>query len=56
LQQAITDDPDGSFHFQIARLYKQIGDENAASEALKRSEALRKKRAERARETIRAVE
>jgi tetratricopeptide (TPR) repeat protein len=56
LQQAITDDPDGSFHYQIARLYKQIGDEKAASEALERSEALRKKRAERARETIRAVE
>jgi predicted Zn-dependent protease len=56
LQQAITDDPDGSFHFQIARLYKQVGDENAAGEALKQSEALRKKRAQRAQETIRAVE
>jgi len=56
LQQAITDDPDGSFHYQIARLYKQVGDENAAGEALKQSEALRKKRAQRAQETIRAVE
>jgi tetratricopeptide (TPR) repeat protein len=55
LQQAITDDPDGSFHYEIARLYKQIGDEKAASEALKQSEALRKKRARRAEETIRAV-
>lgn len=56
LQQAITDDPDGSFHYQIARLYKQIGDEDAASEALKESEALRKRRGHRAQETIRAVE
>jgi tetratricopeptide (TPR) repeat protein len=56
LQQAITDDPDGSFHYQIAMLYKKIGDETAASEALKKSEALRKKRARRAEETIRAVE
>ena len=55
LQQAITDDPDGSFHYQIAMLYKQVGDQNAASEALKQSEALRKKRAQRAQETIRAV-
>ena len=56
LQQPITDDPDGSFHYQIAKLYKQIGDESAASEALKQSEALRKNRERRAQETIRAVE
>lgn len=56
LQQAITDDPDGSFHYQIAMLYKKIGDERAAREALEQSEALRKKRARRAEETIRAVE
>lgn len=56
LQQAIADDPDGSFHYQIAKLYKQIGNEGAASEALKKSEALRKNRARRAEETIRAVE
>jgi tetratricopeptide (TPR) repeat protein len=56
LQQALPDDPDGSFHYQIAKLYKQIGDENATSEALKQSEALRKNREQRAQETIRAVE
>ncbi|MGB9486953.1 MAG: hypothetical protein WCD04_12690 [Terriglobia bacterium] len=49
-------DPDGSFHYQIAMLYKRIGDESAAREALNQSEALRKNRERRAQETIQAVE
>jgi tetratricopeptide (TPR) repeat protein len=56
LQQALPDDQDGSLHYQIAMLYKKIGDERAAREALERSEALRKSRGKRAEETLRAVE
>jgi tetratricopeptide (TPR) repeat protein len=56
LQQALPDDRDGSLHYQIAMVYKKIGDERAAHEALKQSEALRKQQEQRAQETIRAVE
>jgi tetratricopeptide (TPR) repeat protein len=56
LQQALPDDHDGSFHYQIAMLYKKIGDERAAREALEQSEALRKANEKRAEETLRAVE
>jgi tetratricopeptide (TPR) repeat protein len=56
LQQALPDDRDGSLHYRIAMLYKKIGDERAAQEALKQSEALRKQQEQRAQETIRAVE
>jgi len=56
LQQALPDDRDGSLHYRIAMLYKKIGDERAAQEALKQSEALRKQQGQRAQETIRAVE
>jgi tetratricopeptide (TPR) repeat protein len=56
LQQALPDDHDGSLHYQIAMLYKKIGDESAAREALEQSEALRKNRERRAQETIQAVE
>ena len=56
LKQALPDDPDGSFHYQIAMLYKRIGDESAAREALNQSEALRKNRERRGQETMQAVE
>jgi tetratricopeptide (TPR) repeat protein len=56
LQQALPDDHDGSFHYQVAMLYKKIGDERAAREALEQSEALRKANEKRAEETLRAVE
>jgi Flp pilus assembly protein TadD len=56
LQQALPDDHDGSFHYQIAMLYKKIGDERAARRALEQSEALRKANEKRAEETLRAVE
>jgi tetratricopeptide (TPR) repeat protein len=55
LQQALPDDQDGSFHYQIAVLYRQVGDANAAREALKQSEALRTKQEDRARETIQSL-
>lgn len=56
LQQALPEDHDGSFHYQIAMLYKKIGDERAARRALEQSEALRKTNEKRAEETLRAVE
>ena len=56
LKQALPDDPDGSFHYRIAMLYKQTGNENAARDALKQSEALRKKREQSGPETLRSVE
>jgi len=43
LQQALGADDDGSFHYQIAQLYRKLGDENAASKALHQSEELRKR-------------
>ena len=56
LQQALPDDHDGSLHYQIFLLYRKIGDANAARDALKQSEALRKEQEQRAQETIQAVE
>jgi len=56
LQQALPDDRDGSFHYQIYTLYKQMGDVSAASEALKQSEALRKEQEARTQEAIRPVQ
>ncbi len=49
---ALPDDPDGSFHYQIAMLYKRVGDESAASEALKQSEAIRKNREKRGEDVL----
>jgi tetratricopeptide (TPR) repeat protein len=43
LRQALGADDDGSLHYQIAQLYKKLGDEAAASKALQESESLRKK-------------
>lgn len=42
LQQSLPADHDGSFHYQIAMLYKRAGDPGAARAALRESEALRK--------------
>ncbi len=56
LKQALTDDPDGSLHYQIAGLYRQVGDEKAANEALRQSETLRKDQEHRAQTTIQSVE
>jgi Tfp pilus assembly protein PilF len=56
LKQALPDDPDGSLHYQIARLYQQVGDEKAASEALRQSETLRKDQEHKAQTTIQSVE
>jgi tetratricopeptide (TPR) repeat protein len=43
LQLALGADDDGSFHYQMAQLYRKLGDENAASKALHQSEELRKR-------------
>jgi predicted Zn-dependent protease len=55
LQLALPDDQDGSLHYQIAMLYKQAGDANAARESLKESESLRTKRENRAQETMQSL-
>jgi len=56
LKQALPDDPDGSLHYQIGRLYRQVGDEKAASEALRQSETLRKDQEHKAQTTIQSIE
>ena len=56
LKQALPDDPDGSLHYQIAKLYRQVGDEKAASEALRQSDTLRKDQEHKAQTTIQSVE
>jgi len=43
LQQSLPADTDGSFHYQLAQLYKKSGNNGAAAKALQESEALRKK-------------
>jgi predicted Zn-dependent protease len=42
LRQALPADDDGSLHYQIAMVYKRMGDSPAEREALEESEALRK--------------
>ena len=56
LKQALPDDPDGSLHYQIAKLYRQVGDEKAASEALRQSDTLRKDQEHKTQTTIQSVE
>jgi predicted Zn-dependent protease len=56
LKQALIDDPDGSLHFQLSRLYSKLGDKKAAETAMQKSEAIRKARAERDQERIKAVQ
>jgi tetratricopeptide (TPR) repeat protein len=55
LQQALPADRDGSFHYQIAMLYKRIGDAAAAREALKESESLRKHQEKSTLETMQSL-
>jgi tetratricopeptide (TPR) repeat protein len=42
LKQSLPGDRDGSFHFQLHRLYQKLGKEEAAAAALKESETIRK--------------
>jgi tetratricopeptide (TPR) repeat protein len=55
LRQALPADHDGSFHYQIAMLYKRIGDAGAERKALKESESLRKNQENSTMETMRAL-
>jgi tetratricopeptide (TPR) repeat protein len=45
-QLALPGDDDGSFHFQLYRLYTKIGNQKAAAAALRDSEAIRQRKAE----------
>jgi predicted Zn-dependent protease len=45
-QQSLPGDDDGSFHFQIYRLYTKTGNQQAAAAALRDSEAIRHRKAE----------
>lgn len=45
-QLALPGDDDGSFHFQLYRLYTKTGNQNAAAAALRDSEAIRQRKAE----------
>jgi tetratricopeptide (TPR) repeat protein len=55
-KQALADDPDGSLHFRISRLYLKLGDKQAAEVALKESESIRKARAGRQQQNLSAIE
>jgi len=44
----LSDDGDGSIHFQLARLYQKSGDKSAAEEAFRESKRLRRQWDERA--------
>jgi tetratricopeptide (TPR) repeat protein len=41
LQQALPSDTDGSYHYQLAQIYRRLGDPNAAAAAMKESERIR---------------
>jgi tetratricopeptide (TPR) repeat protein len=56
LKQALTDDPDGSLHFQLSQLYSKLGDTQAAEAAMQKSETIRKAKAERDQEKLESVE
>jgi tetratricopeptide (TPR) repeat protein len=45
-QLALPGDDDGSFHFQIYRLYTKVGNQKAAAAALRDSEAIRQRQAQ----------
>ena len=45
-QLALPGDDDGSFHFQIYRLFTKVGNQKAAAAALRDSEAIQKRQAE----------
>jgi tetratricopeptide (TPR) repeat protein len=42
LKQALAGDSDGTFHFQLYQVYKELGDEKAALDALNKSQAIRR--------------
>lgn len=44
LKQSLAADPDGSYHYQLYQVYKQLGDVSAATEALRQSESIRNAR------------
>jgi tetratricopeptide (TPR) repeat protein len=46
LRQALPADEDGSYHFRMFQIYKRIGNQEAAGEALKQAKAIRQKRSE----------
>jgi tetratricopeptide (TPR) repeat protein len=41
IKQALPSDIDGSYHYQLARIYRQLGDPKAAASALEQSERIR---------------
>ncbi|MGA7156174.1 MAG: tetratricopeptide repeat protein [Acidobacteriaceae bacterium] len=47
LQMGAESDDDGNVHYQLARLYRQIGDSKRASEALEQTELIQKRKRER---------
>jgi tetratricopeptide (TPR) repeat protein len=48
LEKSLDADNDGSYHYQLSRVYMQLGDKQAAAAALAQSEAIRKASARRA--------
>jgi tetratricopeptide (TPR) repeat protein len=44
MKQSLDDDTDGAYHYQLYRLYKKLGNEEAGKTALQESESLRKRR------------
>lgn len=46
LKMAAESDDDGHVHYQLARLYRQIGDSKSASEALEQTELIQKRKRE----------
>ena len=48
-KQALAEDHNGSYHYQLYQLYKKLGDQEAATAALQKSEALRRSQLERER-------
>ena len=48
LEKSLEADNDGSYHYQLSRVYTQLGNKRAAAAALAQSEAIRKASAQRA--------
>jgi len=56
LQQALPADPDGSYHYQLARIYRALGDQKASASALEKSERIRaESRGRRRRAPVRSL-
>ena len=56
MKLGLSDDKDGRLHFQIARLYLKVGDQNSAKEAFEVSGRLRSEGLTRAAVAIRQGE